>query len=139
MYSLLEIENYLKKQKSLDDAIKNLSDLNLIGEKTSDFHDVLLGTNGLERYEILIGMKKLIQEQQELYRNSANHSKGRYWLSLTPARIQNHLVKKTKYKIMYWVNYGDNDTYGWFTVENIMEWFNNPNIKLHQLGGTKEK
>jgi hypothetical protein len=30
-------------------------------------------------------------------------------------------------------------TYGWFTVEQIIQWFENPKLFLHEIGGTKER
>ncbi len=46
---------------------------------------------------------------------------------------------KTEYEIAYWVNYGDDNTYGWFSVEQIIEWLTTPNLQLSELGGTKER
>ena len=43
---------------------------------------------------------------------------------------------KTKYDIAYWVNYGDDEVYGWFSVEQIKQWLETPGLKLSTLGGT---
>ena len=63
-------------------------------------------------------------------------------MALSPRWLDSGLEKmfnNTKYEIAYWVNYGDDNTYGWFSVEQIQEWLNNKDIQLHTLGGTKER
>jgi len=91
----------------------------------------------LERYELNIGMHRKKEEQRMLYQNS-NGVNGRYWLECSPSWIKDkEILKKTEYPIFYFVNDGDHTTFGWFTVEEIQEWFDNPKIFLHELGGTK--
>ena len=70
-------------------------------------------------------------------RNLYGHNHG-YYIACSPKWIdyedaENREAKKkeyhTKYDIMYWVNYSDDDdTHGHFTVEEIKEW----------LGGKKK-
>ena len=91
--------------------------------------------DNLKKYEAYIGMAELKNLQRELYRET-NGKRGRYWLALSPRWTSD---ENTKYAISYWVNYGDNNTYGNFTVEQILEWFNNPKIKLHEVGGIKDR
>lgn len=67
---------------------------------------------------------------------------GKYWVSLFAHNIgdNGHIpLPPTEYPICYWVNYGDNETYGWFTVEQIKEWLITPDLKLYKLGGTRER
>jgi hypothetical protein len=88
-----------------------------------------------------IGLYKLKEEQLTIRRNS-NGKKGKYWMALSPQWIGDDETKKklkTAFEIMYWVNYGDNDTYGWFSVEQIKEWLTTPNLKISSFSGTVEK
>lgn len=87
-----------------------------------------------------IGLWKLKEEQLQL-RRQTNGTKGKYWMALSPKWIDEDRKKttKTEYEIGYWVNYGDNNTYGWFTVEQIIKWLTTPELQLSELGGTKER
>lgn len=91
-----------------------------------------------QKYEAQIGLAKLKEEQRNIYRNS-NGKKGKYWMALSPKWIDSDEWKKklgTEFEIAYWVNYGDDDVYGWFSVEQIKQWLSNPDLKLKTLGGT---
>lgn len=90
-----------------------------------------------EDYEEEIGMKKIIEE------NKAKRGKAgfKYYMACSPEWVdyddaeQRELRKtknKTKFDIMYWVNYADDETYGWFTVEEIREWLTG-NKKLIEI------
>jgi hypothetical protein len=94
----------------------------------------------LEKYELQIGLWKLKEEQLQL-RGQTNGAKGKYWMALSPKWIDEERKKatKTEYEIAYWVNYGDDNTYGWFTVEQIIKWLTTPELKLSEFGGTKER
>lgn len=142
VFTLSEIQSYLNSQQSLPEAISNLSEEAIIScipiTETSSLNFVKNDAN-LEKYEMQIGMHKLKEEQLTIYRNS-NGKKGKYWLALSPKWIDKDGWKKrlgTKYNIAYWVNYGDDETYGWFSVEQIKEWLSNPDLKLKTLGGSK--
>jgi hypothetical protein len=40
----------------------------------------------------------------------------------------------TKYDIMFWVNYSDDDdNYGWYRAEDIIKWLSTPGLKLKSL------
>lgn len=79
-----------------------------------------------EDYEEKIGMKKIIQK------NKGRHGELHYFMACSPKWINYHDEKareeekkkyNTKYDIMYWINYSDDDNnYGWYTVEEIREW-----------------
>lgn len=87
-----------------------------------------------EDYEKKIGMKKIIeknrvkrQKTDDLY----GHDHGYYvacspkWIDYDDPESRERQKKEhnTKYDILYWINYSDNDNnYGWFTVEDIKEW-----------------
>lgn len=87
-----------------------------------------------EDYEKKIGMKKIIEKNKERRRKDENlydHDHGYYiacspkWIDYNNAENREARKKKynTKYDIMYWVNYSDDDnTHGWFRVEDIKEW-----------------
>lgn len=139
VFTLEEIKNYLGTQKNIDDAIANLSESNIvtcIAEPTSlNFEKT---SQNLSKYEMKIGMSKLKDEQQTIYRNS-NGTKGKYWMALSPKWIDSDSWKeqlRTEFDIAYWVNYGDDDVYGWFSVEQIKQWLSTPDLKLKTLGGS---
>ncbi len=142
VFTIEEIKNYLANQTTIEDTIKNICEKSIIDcIKIDDFTSLNYAKNdeNLLRYEIFIGMKKRKDEQITLRRNT-NGKKGKQWLACSPKWIvDDEQKKKTKYEIGYWVNYGDNMTYGWFTVEQIIQWFENPKLFLHEIGGTKER
>lgn len=79
-----------------------------------------------EDYEEKIGIKKLIEKKKGGYKEL------HYFLACSPKwinyqdeqkREEEKLRNNTKYDIMYWINYSDDDdNYGWYTVEEIREW-----------------
>ena len=86
------------------------------------------------------GMYDLKQTQLNLRRESKGE-KGKQWMALSAKLINNVEAKamETEYSFAYWVNYGDGNTYGWFTVELIKQWLTTADLKLHTLGGKKER
>ena len=144
VFTIEEIKKYLATQTTIEDAIKNIceqaiTDCIMIDDFTS--LNYAKNEENLLKYEMFIGMKKRKDEQLTLRRNS-NVRKGKQWMACSPKWIESEEMKQkknTKYEIGYWVNYGDDMTYGWFTVEQIIQWFENPNLFLHELGGTKER
>jgi hypothetical protein len=139
VFTLEEIKNYLGTQKSIDEAVLNLSESNIVNcitDATSfNFEKT---TENLSKYEMKIGLGKLKEEQQTIYRNS-NGTRGKYWMALSPKWIDSDKLKeqlKTEFDIAYWVNYGDDDVYGWFSVEQIRQWLSTPDLKLKTLGGS---
>lgn len=142
VFTLEEIKNYLGTQKSVSEAISNLSEDAVVG-CISDIASLNFdkNTENLGKYEMQIGMSKIKEEQRTIYRNS-NGTKGKYWMALSPKWINNDDWKKklkTKFDIAYWVNYGDDEVYGWFSVEQIKEWLTTPTLKLSTLGGTNSR
>ena len=92
----------------------------------------------LFKYEEKIGIAKLKEKKyKSAYSNDYDVNKHKYWMALSP-RWTNYKNEdpeslarnNTKFDIMYWVNYGDNETYGWFTVEQIKEWLETPSLRL---------
>lgn len=79
-----------------------------------------------EDYEEKIGMKKIIEKNKGSYGNL------HYFMACSPKWIDYYDEKSreeqkkkynTKYDIMYWINYSDDDNnFGWYTVEEIREW-----------------
>lgn len=141
-FTIDEISKYLAQFKTIDDAMSHLTEQAIIDcIPVDDFDSLNYAKNdeNLVKYEAYIGMQRLKEEQRTLYRNT-NGEKGRYWLACSPKWISSDERKeKNEYEIVYWVNYGDDMTYGWFTVEQIKQWFDNPNIYLHEIGGKKER
>lgn len=142
VFTIEEIKNYLATQSTIEDAVKNISEQSVTDcIKIDDFSSLNYSKNeeNLLKYEMFIGMKKRKDEQITLRRNT-NGKQGKQWMACSPKWIENDERKKTtKYEIGYWVNYGDDMTYGWFTVEQIIQWFENPKLFIHELGGTKER
>lgn len=145
VFTIDEIRKYLidqqKKNCALENAIANLSESNIVAcieDHTSlNFEHT---KENLKKYEMKIGMYKLKEEQATLYRNT-NGKRGKYWLACSPRWIHkdNKGGFNTEYEIAYWVNYGDNETYGMFTVEQIKQWLTTPGLLLHTLAGTRER
>jgi len=81
-----------------------------------------------EEYEKKIGMKKIIEK----YGNKNGFNGLHYFMACSPKWIDYNDEKSreeqkkkynTKYDIMYWINYSDDDNnFGWYTVEEIREW-----------------
>jgi len=141
VFAIGEIKGYLNKCKNIKDAIENLSEQSIVDCIPVDCLDSLnydKNNENLLKYESQIGMTKLKEEQQTIYRNS-NGGRGRKWMACSPKWISGRHTLKTEYAIFYWVNYGDDMTYGAFSVEEIKQWFSNPEIYLHEIGGTKER
>lgn len=78
-------------------------------------------------YEEKIGMAKLVEKHRR-----TEHQKLHYFMACSPkwidyndAESREEYKKKhnTKYDIIYWINYSDDDhNYGWYTVEEIRQW-----------------
>jgi hypothetical protein len=108
---------------------------------STNSNDIIYRKDGetITAYEERIGIKKLIDKHLSRRRNSRG-KEGKKWLALSPHWIESNTEDvKHKYQIKYWVNYGDDETFGWFTVEAIMKWLSDDNLKLSSLGGTVEK
>jgi hypothetical protein len=104
-----------------------------------------------EDYEKKTGIPKLKEKLNKIKQkngwndNLYGHNHG-YHIACSPKWIdyddaENREVKKkeyhTKYDIIYWVNYSDNDdTHGWFTVEEIKEWLGSKR-KLSEIHAEK--
>lgn len=141
IFTIDEIRHYLQRHTDLETAILELTEENIVASiPLTDFESLNFEhTNeNLLKYETMIGMTKEKDYQRTLYKKSKGKT-GRYWMACSPKWINTHDTSNTSFKITYWVNYGDDETYGSFTVEQIKEWFNNPDIKLYQLGGTRER
>ncbi|WP_415912357.1 hypothetical protein [Neptuniibacter sp. QD37_11] len=141
VFSIEEIRHYLNRHSCIDKALSELSEKAVVdAQPESAFNPLTCAQTdkNLAKYEAHIGMLNIKTRQRELYRKTEG-KEGRYWMALSPRWIPDDAtVEGTEYRIGYWVNYGDNNTYGNFTVEQIQLWFENPEIQLHQLGGTKE-
>jgi len=140
VFTITEIQQYLENHSDLATAIGELSEQAIVDCIPVDDFDSLnfvKDEENLKKYEASIGMAKQKDHQRTLYRNSGGKN-GRYWMALSARWIEKQKTD-TKYMMGYWVNYGDNNTYGWFTVEQIMRWFAEPELMLHELGGTKER
>lgn len=145
VFTLEEIRKYLidqqQKNCSLVNAIANLSESNVV-KCIDDIESLNFARTkeNLAKYEMKIGLYKLKEEQQTLYRNT-NGKRGKYWMACSPQWIDEDakIRVNTQYEIAYWVNYGDDETYGMFTVEQIKQWLTTPGLLLHTLGGTRER
>jgi hypothetical protein len=102
----------------------------------------------LYEYEKQIGVTKLKEDGLAEYRkdNGGKTGKGKYFMACSPRWIdyedeENRENLKTqyntKYDIRFWVNYADDDNYGWYNAEDIIKWLSTPGLKLKSLN--KEK
>ena len=108
----------------------------------------------LQDYEKKIGMVKLKervkkQRQKKAQESNSHYYQGlHYYMACSPSWIdyedtENRKKKKeewgTKYDILYWINYSDDDSnYGWYTVEQIKEWLSGDKTLL-EVVPKKEK
>ncbi len=86
----------------------------------------------LEAYEKKIGMTKLKEKtRKDSHDDKYGHRHGYYiacsanWIDYEDEEARNEKKKErgTKFDIVYWVNYSDDDdTHGHFTVEEVREW-----------------
>lgn len=91
----------------------------------------------LIEYEKKIGVTKLKEDTRDGYKSE------KYFMACSPRWIdyedpENRKKEKkqwgTKYDILFWVNYSDDDdNYGWYTAEDIIEWLSTPGLKLKSL------
>jgi hypothetical protein len=98
-----------------------------------------------EDYEKKIGMKKIIKK----YGNNNGYHEENWFIACSPKWIdyddkENREKRKkelgTKYNIIYWINYSDDDDiHGWFTVEDIKKWLTTKGLKLSQVIAQNEK
>lgn len=94
-------------------------------------------------YEKKIGMTKI----KEKYGNKNGYRGHGYYIACSAEWIDyddeenREKIKKeynTKYDIIYWVNYSDDDTHGRFSVEEIKEWLTSKK-KLSEIRAKNEK
>jgi len=140
VFTVDEIKHYLGGHKTIEAAIDNISGqaiASCIPITNVDSLNFKKNDANLEKYETMIGMSKQKSYQRTLHQKSGG-KEGRKWMALSPKWIDGHKLE-TEFEIAYWVNYGDDNTYGWFSVEQIQQWFANPGIQLHELGGRKER
>lgn len=80
------------------------------------------------------GLAKLMKEKEKSqYSNDYDPAKGhKCWMALSPKRTQ---LKDSKYNFAVWANYPDGEDagYGWYRVEDVLEWLQTPNIKLSEV------
>lgn len=91
----------------------------------------------LIEYEKKIGVTKLKEQTRNGYKNE------KYFVACSPKWIDykdpvNREKKKkelkTEYDIVFWINYSDDDdNYGWYTAEKIIQWLSTPGLKLKSL------
>lgn len=91
-------------------------------------------------YEKKIGVTKLKEKK-------SGYKAEKYFMACSPkwinyedkeAKEKRKRELNTKYDIVFWVNYSDDDdNYGWYTAEDIIKWLSTPGLKLKSLN--KEK
>ena len=112
-------------------------------EVTDTMYQVDKKADDLVAYEKKIGVRKLKDKVKENYSFQGEN----YYMACSPRWIDYEDPEKrekqkkennTKYDIMFWVNYSDDDNnYGWYTAEQIIKWLSTPGLKLKSLN--KEK
>lgn len=101
-----------------------------------------------DEYEKKIGMTKLKKNsRKDSYDNKYGHNHGYYiacsakWIDYDDKKNREARKKEhgTKYDILYWVNYSDDDNiHGLFTVEEVREWLKGKK-KLSEIKKENEK
>lgn len=112
----------------------------------------------LDEYEKKIGMVKIKEKaKKNAYKRNEGKHMGTYkdlhyymacsprWINYEDAEKREKEKKKkgTKYDIMYWINYSDDDDHaGWHTVEEIKEWLTGDKkltevVKVKKEGGIR--
>jgi len=91
----------------------------------------------LEDYCAKIGLTKLKEKHRSGYKEN------KYFMAASPKWIthsDDETLKeakkrwKTKYDILIWINYSDDDDhYGWHRYEDIKEWLTTPKVKLTEV------
>lgn len=99
----------------------------------------------LDEYEEKIGVKTL----KEKFGKKNGYKGEKYYCACSPRWVNYEDAEdrekqknswNTKYDIMYWVNYSDDDdNYGWYTVEQIIKWLSTPGLKLKSLNKNDKK
>lgn len=89
----------------------------------------------IKEYEDRSGMTDL----KERVGSWGNRTKE--WMACSPRLVDKEMRQKlkTKHPIAFWVNYGDDETFGMFSFENIEKWLSTPDLLLYTLGGTRER
>lgn len=109
---------------------------------TDNMYSVDKAAADLIEYEKEIGVTKLKEKTR------GNGYKGeKYFLACSPSwisyddaeyRKKRKKEMNTKYDIMFWVNYSDDDNnYGWYRAEDIIQWLSTPGLKLKSLNPKK--
>lgn len=105
---------------------------------TDSMYNVDKAAFDLIEYEKKIGVTKLKEKTR------GNGRKGdKYFMACSPRWIDYEDAKNrekrkkemdTKFDIMFWVNYSDDDdNYGWYKAEDIIKWLSTPGLKLKSL------
>lgn len=113
-------------------------------EQLDQMYQIDKKRSDLIEYEKEIGVTKLKADGLEEYRNDngGKTGKGKYFMACSPRWIDyeneaNREKRKkemgTKYNVQFWVNYADDDNYGWYTTEDIIKWLSTPGLKLKSL------
>ena len=116
-----------------DKLPKEITDAMYGADKKSD--DLML-------YEIEIGVKDLKDKTRAGYKGEKYYMAcSPRWIDYEDPKNREEIKKKlgTKYDIQFWINYSDDDddNYGWYTAEQIIQWLSTPGLKLKSLN--KEK
>jgi len=113
----------------VDKLPKTVTDAMAYADKKSD---------NLIAYEKKIGITKLKEKNEEKYFMACNPR----WIDYDDPVVREEMKKElgTKYDVRFWVNYSDDDdNYGWYTGEQIIEWLSTPGLKLKSLNKKEEK
>lgn len=88
----------------------------------------------LVEYEEKIGLTKLKKDTRNGYQKEKYYCAcSARWIDYENEEVREKYKKenKTKFDIVYWINYSDDDNnYGHYTVEEIEKWLSTPGLKL---------
>lgn len=123
-------------------------------EATDQMYRVDRDSKDLINYEEEIGVRKLKDKVNEENRGNRNSHPIHYYMACSPrwigpSGLTKNLTKEevedraerkksnwnnTKYDIIFWINYSDDDNnFGWYTAEEIIQWLSTPGLKLTQI------
>ena len=148
LYSSFENNNIALAYMGGNSPFKNASLSLLIKdrlpkESVEQMYAVDKKAKDLVDYEKKIGITAL----KEKAKSEAGYKGIHYFMACSPrwinyedekAREEYKKKSNTKYDISYWVNYSDDDdNYGHYTAEEIIQWLSTPGLKLAQIRKAK--
>lgn len=86
-----------------------------------------------------LAKRQLIKDAEKTKVEAKLRKAGKQWFALSPRYASPEEAKQTKYKVVFWLNpyHQSTDNYGWFTVEELLQWIDGEGPIPMKKGGTK--